>query len=523
MLFTGATALLILFALLIVIRRRYFHPLSHVPGPFLWSVSSFPVLYHQGIEEGQLMHILPALHEQYGPVVRIGPNEVHLSNPSNYDKVYSVGYKFSKDPDFYGPMEGPLKTPIILTILSAKEHQIRRSYLNPFFSRRSVLDMEHVVRDKTGKLLHLLKSSLVSAGVFDAHHAIRAFSVDVITEYAYARCWNQMDQGDWGAGYQLAIQDVQLFFPWLQTFPFLVPLFGLIPDWVNTMVFPPFKKWYDSLTIVRAAVTEVRKEISLGIKPARRTIFHELMDPAPLDAPEFGSKTREPLSDLSIFADAVNVTGAGAETTGSTAGRGIFEVLSNPEVHLKLSGELVNAFPNPEDIDLLSLEKLPYLRGVIKEALRLNPGLPGHLPRVVPSSGATFDDVALPPGTVVSMSAWLMHHDAAIFGPDPTTFDPERWVNESNMKEVEDRIWAQEKCLVAFGRGSRNCLGQAVAMCELFYTIGTVFRHFPPGSIDVHPEFSREDLQLTELLLGYHPRKARKFKIVSGRNLAVVN
>ena len=173
-----------------------------------------------------------------------------MSNPSNYDKVYSVGYKFNKDPDFYGPMEAPLKTPIILTILSAREHQARRSYLNPFFSRRSVLDMEHVVRDKTSKLMGLFRSSLRATGNFDAHHAIRAFSVDVITEYAYARCWNQMDQEDWGAGYQLAIQDVQLLFPWLQTFPFLVALFGVIPDCFNVMVFPPFKKWLDSLAVM---------------------------------------------------------------------------------------------------------------------------------------------------------------------------------------------------------------------------------------------------------------------------------
>jgi len=184
-----------------------------------------------------------------GPVVRVGPNEVHLLTPENYDKIYSVGYKFNKDPDFYGPMEGPIKTPIILTILPPKEHQLRRSYLNPFFSRRSVLDMEHVVKDKTSKLVGLLRSSLESTGVFDAHYAIRAFSVDVISEYAYDRCWNQMDQGDWGAGYQLAIQDIQLFFPWLQTFPFLLPIFGAIPDWLNIMIFPPSRRWFESLEV----------------------------------------------------------------------------------------------------------------------------------------------------------------------------------------------------------------------------------------------------------------------------------
>lgn len=282
-------------------------------------------------------------------------------------------------------------------------------------------------------------------------------------------------------------------------------------------------------------MTEVKREISRGVKPARRTIFHDLIDPAPLVDEDFAVKAREPLSDVAVFADAVNVTGAGAETTGSTAGRAIFEVLHNPEVHRKLHQELCDAFPDPAGINLLALEKLPYLGGVIKEALRhvavpgvqaryrtkltlgrLNPGLPGHLPRVVPPSGAVFDGLALPPGTVVSMSAWLMHHDAAAFRPDPAAFDPDRWTNPTESKEKADQIRARDKCMVPFGKGSRNCLGQTLAMCELHYTIESIFRLYEPGTLAIHPDFGREDLELTELLLGYHPRKARKFRIVKG-------
>lgn len=121
---------------------------------------------------------------------------------------------------------------------------------------------------------------------------------------------------------------------------------------------------------MRTAVTEVRKEISQGIKPPRRTIFHDLME-LPLDDMDMdGKKQREPLSDLTVFADAVNVTGAGAETTGSTAARAIFEVLSNPVIYKRLSKELRDAFPDPSSMDIPALEKLPLLNGVIKETLR---------------------------------------------------------------------------------------------------------------------------------------------------------
>lgn len=277
-------------------------------------------------------------------------------------------------------MEGPLKTPIILTVIPNEDHRVRRAVLNPFFSRRSTLELEPVVRGKARKLVELIEASLLSGkegrpgpGVFDAHHAVRAFSVDVITEYAYANCWNQMDMDDWGAGYQEAIRSVQSFFPWFLTFPFLSSVFGLVPDSVNVALFPWFKKWYDSLQVIRTAVTRVRKEISMGVVPPRRTIFHDLMDPPPFEDEGDNKKQRPRLSDEIVFADAVNVTGAGAETTGSTVGRAIFEIISNPVVYATLSQELREALPSsdPETFSLVALEKLPYLSAVIKEAIRL--------------------------------------------------------------------------------------------------------------------------------------------------------
>jgi hypothetical protein len=52
----------------VFVTRRYFHPLSKVPGPFFWSISGLPMLYHQGIREGKLLHELIKLHEIYGTI-----------------------------------------------------------------------------------------------------------------------------------------------------------------------------------------------------------------------------------------------------------------------------------------------------------------------------------------------------------------------------------------------------------------------------------------------------------------------
>lgn len=280
-------------------------------------------------------------------------------------------------------MEGPIRAPVLLTVKSADEHRVRRGALNPFFSRKSVLELEEgIIKSKTDKLCDMIETCLYTSpgkrNIFDIHNAIRAYAIDIITSYAYgsSNCWNQLDLDclSDAEDFQESIRTVQVLFPWFQTFPVLMTMFGWIPDWLTVKVFPPFKKWIESLETVRTTVTEVRKEIENEVKPERRTIFHELIDPLPLagdDVEGKGSKFRpKKLSDIVVFSDAVNVTGAGADTTGSTIGRAIFEVVSCGEIYGKLRKELRDAFPDKEDINLRALEKLPYLTGVIKEALR---------------------------------------------------------------------------------------------------------------------------------------------------------
>ena len=150
-------------------------------------------------------------------------------------------------------MEGPIKTPVILTVISPDVHRVRRAPLSPFFSRRSVLELEQVIWGKVHKMRELIHVNLEKnlGQRFDAYNAIRAFSVDVVTEYSYARCWNHLDDKDFGAWYQESIRNVQLIFIWLQTFPFLIPIFGLIPDWVQAIIFPFYKEWLHSLEVSR--------------------------------------------------------------------------------------------------------------------------------------------------------------------------------------------------------------------------------------------------------------------------------
>lgn len=78
-------------------------------------------------------------------------------------------------------------------------------------------------------------------------------------------------------------------------------------------------------------------------------------------------------------------------------------------------------------------------QAVIKEALRLYPGVSYPLERVVPDGGAELCGHFLPAGTVVGMHAWVIHRDESIFGEDAEYFRPERWLDAEpeELKKME--------------------------------------------------------------------------------------
>jgi cytochrome P450 len=97
----------------------------------------------------------------------------------------------------------------------------------------------------------------------------------------------------------------------------------------------------------------------------------------------------------------------------------------------------------------------------------------------------------------------MMHRNRDAF-PFPDTFDPTRWTNPALAR-------TREKCLVPFSRGSRTCIGQNLAVCELYVMLGTLFRRFDSlAAWDVGPE----DMTYVDYFTSFHPKDSRTFKVV---------
>lgn len=130
-----------------------------------------------------------------GPVVRITPDEVHLSDPENYEIIHSVGSKYSKSTPFYSALGAGYST---FTAGPAEVHKPRRARLDPFFSRRNVIKMEYLVQSRAAKLLEIMQSKFSRNEAVDLHHAFRSISVDVISDYAFGESYELLDRDDLG-------------------------------------------------------------------------------------------------------------------------------------------------------------------------------------------------------------------------------------------------------------------------------------------------------------------------------------
>lgn len=85
---------LLAYVLLWIAYARLLHPLKHVPGPFWASVTRLWIGHH--VWRGDMDVVQRALHQQYGPLVRICPDEIACADPEAIRKIYSTSRPLAK-------------------------------------------------------------------------------------------------------------------------------------------------------------------------------------------------------------------------------------------------------------------------------------------------------------------------------------------------------------------------------------------------------------------------------------------
>jgi len=126
-----------------MIYRRYASPLRSLPGPFLASCTRLWKIRSTISENTQWEHV--ELHRKYGPVVRIGPNEVSFSSPQVARNILSAGKRFYKT-DFYSVFPPP-ENPDIFTEIREEVHAMKKKVANVPYSMAAMRQLSPFIDD----------------------------------------------------------------------------------------------------------------------------------------------------------------------------------------------------------------------------------------------------------------------------------------------------------------------------------------------------------------------------------------
>jgi len=76
----------------------FIHPLGAYPGPKLWAFTRLPYSYYK--LAGCLPSAVKQLHDKYGEVVRISPNQLSYNSSAAWDDIYGFVGKNGKEKNF---------------------------------------------------------------------------------------------------------------------------------------------------------------------------------------------------------------------------------------------------------------------------------------------------------------------------------------------------------------------------------------------------------------------------------------
>ncbi|KAL5048957.1 hypothetical protein BDW71DRAFT_213171 [Aspergillus fruticulosus] len=468
-LWTTALLAILAYRLVRITYNIYFHPLSKIAGPRAWAASRLPFIY--ALIKGTIIHDLQRLHERYGPVIRIAPNEVTFAHPEAYTGIFQPRsdqgqQQFLKDPVWWARQPGHPDS--LLSVISPEKHAHMRRILSPGFTARALREQEPFVQ----KYVNLLIAQLQ----------------DLVRESKSA----QVNMTPFGESFD-CLQHSR-YHSWI----------ALLFDSVKAAGFVISTRYYPLIEFV------LLKCVPPSLRKVQRDHYQQIVDK--VQRPDLMSYAIGEGGDLrldagELYATFMILTTAGSETT-ATALTGTLNYLVNhsPQSLHRLENEIRGAFSSLETITLDAVRNLPFLNAVIHEGLRLCPPVPWVLPRVVPKGGSMICGTWLPAGTPVSIQAYTLNRDPALFHRS-ASFLPERWLASSTSDPASCFFNDQRQVVQPFAVGPRACLGQRLAWAEMRLILAKLVWMFDFGAIDGQ-RVRWEDLR-TYLLVEKRPINVR--------------
>ncbi|KAK3114716.1 hypothetical protein LTR53_006670 [Teratosphaeriaceae sp. CCFEE 6253] len=428
--------------------RAWFDGLRTIPGPHLCRLSSLWTYYHSYI--GDECSKIDDLHKRYGPVVRIGPHEVSISDGTALAKIYAERGGFMKAPCYSNfDIEGHAT---IFSTRDSAHRSVRSKAVVPVFSMTNIRAGHEVIEACVTDFVDRLSQDAARSRAKGKAEAInvlnltRSLALDAVSSYLFGATFGGISE----TGERMSASS---FVDTLVA----VGRFFFLPNWMFlSLEMARERFWSDQ------EGSESAQKIDDFVSP--------LVNGQRTDAPTYQSRLlKAGISAHETEVQCKDLMFAGTDSTGTNLATLLWHLAKQPKVYKRLCEEIAQADTGG---DSYVPQSLPYLDAVVREGLRVSMANPTRFPRIVPTQGFSFEATNgrqywLPPGTQVGIQVYTLHLNPEVF-PDPSAFQPERWLKSVTAEMQRD--------FIPFGLGSRQCIARNLAMTELILAVRAVAR-----------------------------------------------
>ncbi|KIW64826.1 hypothetical protein PV04_09733 [Phialophora macrospora] len=449
-------AIILLCVAAFLLYRFITSPINKLAGPWHTKLTSLGLIYHEWIGMKRLW--LHGLHQKYGPIVRVAPNQVSFTSATSIKEIYaSAGGGFPKTEVYLMFKQGGYIN--LFTALDHEEHSRKKRIFADRYSNSAILKPKVLaaIRDRARAFV----KECTKGPDADIYLYLHCYALDCVSSLLF----HPYNTRSIEAGEENEM--VQLL-----TYHDTRKALLLESLW------PPLEKAYSFLTGTKPKGGH--KIDQFAWSAMQKTGYSDFTLADRLRA------QKGKLSLPEMVAESLDHIGAGIATTADTLCSLMWELsLPRNADRVKRLREEVQSMPEDGPVD-----SLPYLEAVMKEGLRcFTPGtLP--FPRYVPARGASVDGVFLPGGTVVSAAPYSVHRDPVVF-PNPDDFIPERWLEEEGSIE-------RNKLSFWFLAGAHTCIGKYLALAEMRTLLHMVYSNYwTRPSNNMHACMEMDDQFLT--------------------------
>ncbi|XP_074369037.1 cytochrome P450 71A9-like [Apium graveolens] len=348
--------------------------------------------------------------------------------------------------------------------------------LNLFSSKRSQ-SFQPIREQEVARMVKSIRDEAAAgSSVVNLSETLTTLTSSVIFKITFGKIYD--DEEEYGAMNHNKMSSKMKSFHWL-----LTETQAIFASFFLTEYFPIIGHLIDRLS---GAWSRVEKS-SNKIDAFYQQVIDEYLHSSPASTHECSIldillQMKKDSSDFTfdhIKAILMNVLVAGSDTSAAAVVWAMTLLIKNPSKMKKVQQEVRDITGNKGFVDENDVQKLVYLKAVVKEAMRWHPPLPLLLPYETIDK-CVISGYQIEAKTRVYVNAYAIGRDPECY-EDPDEFLPERFMN-SNIDFKGHHFE-----LIPFGAGRRMCPGISMGVATTELALANLLYSFnwklPPGKI----------------------------------------